>query len=134
MEDGYFATPGDGDRFFYRELAWLCLHQHGAFNSPVWFNVGLHHKYGIAGCDNGFRHDPDTGTIRANEDAYRTPQVSACFIQSVEDTMKGIMELARSEAMLFKYGSGTGTDLSALRSFREKLAGGGKPSGPLSPS
>jgi len=62
---------------------------------------------------------------------YEYPQTAACFIQSVEDTMEGIMGLATNEAMLFKYGSGTGTDLSPLRSFREKLSGGGTPSGPL---
>ena len=66
------------------------------------------------------------------ENPYEYPQASACFIQSVQDNMEDIMELARSEAMLFKFGSGTGTDLSTLRSHREKLSGGGKPSGPLS--
>ena len=66
------------------------------------------------------------------ENPYEYPQGSACFIQSVDDNMEDIMELARSEAMLFKFGSGTGTDLSTLRSHREKLSGGGKPSGPLS--
>ena len=66
------------------------------------------------------------------ENPYEFPQASACFIQSVQDNMEDIMELARSEAMLFKFGSGTGTDLSTLRSYREKLSGGGRPSGPLS--
>ena len=66
------------------------------------------------------------------QNPYEYPQASACFIQSVQDNMEDIMELARSEAMLFKFGSGTGTDLSSLRSHREKLSGGGKPSGPLS--
>ena len=66
------------------------------------------------------------------ENSYEYPQASACFIQSVDDNMEDIMELARSEAMLFKFGSGTGTDLSTLRSHREKLSGGGRPSGPLS--
>src|SRR5207247_7269208 len=60
------------------------------------------------------------------------PQWSACFMKSVDDTMEDIMRLATSEAMLFKYGSGTGSDLATLRSTREKLSGGGKPSGPLS--
>jgi len=76
--------------------------------------------------------DRETDTISQPENAYEYPQGSACFIQSVQDNMEDIMELARSEAMLFKFGSGTGTDLSTLRSHREKLSGGGKPSGPLS--
>ena len=73
-----------------------------------------------------------SGEVRQPENPYEYPQGSACFIQSVHDDMEDIMELARSEAMLFKFGSGTGTDLSTLRSHREKLSGGGKPSGPLS--
>ncbi|MBI1900672.1 MAG: vitamin B12-dependent ribonucleotide reductase, partial [Planctomycetia bacterium] len=129
--DGYFATPEDGERF-YRELTWLCLHQHGAFNSPVWFNVGLYHQYKVKGTQCNWHWDPETRTVTQPENPYEYPQGSACFIQSVEDNMESIMELARSEAMLFKFGSGTGTDLSTLRSYREKLSGGGKPSGPLS--
>jgi ribonucleoside-diphosphate reductase alpha chain len=131
LEDGYFATKQDGERF-YRELAWLCLHQHGAFNSPVWFNVGLYHQYGVTGAKCNWRWDADTQDVAQPENPYEFPQGSACFIQRVEDNMEDIMELARSEAMLFKFGSGTGTDLSTLRSHREKLSGGGRPSGPLS--
>jgi ribonucleoside-diphosphate reductase alpha chain len=131
MEDGYFATTQDGERF-YRELAWLCLHQHGAFNSPVWFNVGLFHQYGVKGAKCNWRWDPRTQDVAQPENPYEFPQGSACFIQHVADNMEDIMELARSEAMLFKFGSGTGTDLSTLRSHREKLSGGGRPSGPLS--
>src|SRR5688572_13558833 len=131
LEDGYFASAQDGERF-YRELAWLCLHQHGAFNSPVWFNVGLFHQYGVKGAKCNWRWDADAQDVVQPENPYEYPQGSACFIQHVADNMEDIMELARSEAMLFKFGSGTGTDLSTLRSHREKLAGGGKPSGPLS--
>jgi ribonucleoside-diphosphate reductase alpha chain len=131
LEDGYFASPVDGERF-YRDLAWLCLHQHGAFNSPVWFNVGLYHQYGVSGAKCNWRWDAVSRDVVQPENPYEFPQGSACFIQHVEDNMEDIMELARSEAMLFKFGSGTGTDLSTLRSHREKLAGGGKPSGPLS--
>ncbi len=130
-EDGYFASPEDAENF-YRELTWLCLHQHGAFNSPVWFNVGLHHQYGVSGTRCNWRWNPEAQTATQPENSYEYPQGSACFIQSVQDNMEDIMELARSEAMLFKFGSGTGTDLSTLRSHREKLSGGGKPSGPLS--
>jgi ribonucleoside-diphosphate reductase alpha chain len=129
--DGYFASKEDGETF-YRELAWLCLHQHGSFNSPVWFNVGLYHQYGVKGSRGNYRFDVDTRSIRRPETPYEFPQASACFIQSVEDNMEDIMRLARSEAMLFKFGSGTGTDLSTIRSSKEKLSGGGSPSGPLS--
>ncbi len=131
VEDGYFATPDDGERF-YRDLTWLCLHQHGAFNSPVWFNVGLWNQYGVEGAQCNWHWDPETEGAKRPKNSYEYPQGSACFIQSVQDNMEDIMELARSEAMLFKFGSGTGTDLSTLRSHREKLSGGGKPSGPLS--
>ena len=131
MEDGYFASRQDGERF-YRDLAWLCLHQHGAFNSPVWFNVGLYHQNGVVGAKCNWRWDPRIEDVIQPENPYEYPQGSACFIQRVDDNMEDIMELARSEAMLFKFGSGTGTDLSTLRSHREKLSGGGRPSGPLS--
>ncbi len=131
LDDGYFASPEDGERF-YRELTWLCLHQHGAFNSPVWFNVGLFHQYGVKGAACNWHWDAESEQVKQPENPYEYPQGSACFIQSVKDNMEDIMELARSEAMLFKFGSGTGTDLSTLRSHREKLSGGGRPSGPLS--
>jgi ribonucleoside-diphosphate reductase alpha chain len=131
VEDGYFASTEDGERF-YRELSWLCLHQHGAFNSPVWFNVGLYHQYGVTGDKCNWHWNPATQTVKQPQNPYEFPQASACFIQSVGDNMEDIMRLATSEAMLFKFGSGTGTDLSTIRSHREKLSGGGKPSGPLS--
>ena len=131
VEDGVFATEADGERF-YQELSYLCVNQYGAFNSPVWFNVGLFHHNGIEGSRGTFHWDGDSNQPVRTLRSYEYPQGSACFIQSVDDTMEDIMRLARSEAMLFKYGSGTGTDLSTLRSSREKLSGGGKPSGPLS--
>ena len=131
LADGYFASAEDGENF-YRDLTWLCLHQHGAFNSPVWFNVGLYHQYGVTGSQCNWNWDPDSNTVQQPENPYEFPQGSACFIQSVTDNMEAIMALATSEAMLFKFGSGTGTDLSTLRSHREKLSGGGRPSGPLS--
>lgn len=129
--DGYFASKADADAF-RDELATLCLNQYGAFNSPVWFNVGLSHVRGIKGAPNNWRWGRTAGKAVECQDAYQYPQGSACFIQSVGDDMRDIMRLATSEAMLFKYGSGTGTDLSAIRSSKEKLAGGGKPSGPVS--
>ncbi len=130
-EDGYFATSEDADRF-YDELTALCVNQYGSFNSPVWFNVGLFHRYGISGPANNWRWDEETRAVVKAESAYQYPQGSACFIQSVADDMQDIMKLATAEAMLFKFGSGTGTDLSTLRSSREKLSGGGRPSGPVS--
>lgn len=131
IADGYFATAQDGEDF-YRELSWLCLHQYGSFNSPVWFNVGLFHEYGVTGSKCTWNCNPETLTVEQPENPYEYPQASACFIQSVDDNMEDIMRLATSEAMLFKFGSGTGTDLSTIRSSREKLSGGGTPSGPLS--
>jgi len=131
--DGYFASDKDAE-VFYDELTWLCLNQCGSFNSPVWFNCGLHTEYGV-GRRSGvgsFYYDQAGKGINRAASQYEYPQCSACFIQSVGDTMEEIMELARSEAMLFKYGSGTGTDLSSLRSATERLSGGGRPSGPLS--
>jgi ribonucleoside-diphosphate reductase alpha chain len=132
-KDGYFADSASAEAF-YNELTWLCLNQHGAFNSPVWFNVGLYQQYGVgkgSGRGNYF-YNRETGEAERAPTQYEYPQASACFIQSVADTMEDIMRLATSEAMLFKYGSGTGSDLSTLRSTREKLSGGGRPSGPLS--
>ena len=103
MKGGYFAT-GEDESAFRDELAHLLLNQKMAFNSPVWFNCGVEEK----------------------------PQCSACFINSVQDTMESIMNLAKTEGMLFKWGSGTGTNLSPLRSSKEKLRGGGTASGPVS--
>ncbi len=132
IRDGYF-NKSNGETF-YRELTWLCLNQHGAFNSPVWFNVGLFHQYGIGkhSSRGNYYYNRKTGQAERGKTQYEYPQCSACFIQSVEDNMESIMHLAYSEAMLFKFGSGTGTDLTPIRSAREKLSGGGRPSGPLS--
>jgi ribonucleoside-diphosphate reductase alpha chain len=99
----YFATDADLETF-KAELTHLLVHQKMAFNSPVWFNVGIESR----------------------------PQCSACFINSVQDTMSSIMDLAKTEAMLFKFGSGAGSNLSTIRSSREKMAGGGTASGPVS--
>jgi ribonucleoside-diphosphate reductase alpha chain len=132
VKDGYFSKA-DGE-VFYEELTWLCVNQYGAFNSPVWFNVGLFHQYGVgknSGKGNWY-FNRQTEVAERGKTQYEYPQASACFIQAVDDNMEDIMRLAYSEAMLFKYGSGTGTDLSPIRSSKEKLSGGGRPSGPLS--
>ncbi|MCE5276436.1 MAG: vitamin B12-dependent ribonucleotide reductase [Planctomycetaceae bacterium] len=129
--DGMFATAEDAERF-YQDLTYLCVNQYGSFNSPVWFNVGLFHQGGVKGSEGNYHWDAKTAQPAKTMHGYEYPQASACFIQSVADTMEDIMRLCHAEAMLFKYGSGTGTDLSTLRSSREKLSGGGTPSGPLS--
>jgi len=103
-EGGYFAAEDDAANW-EEDLRWLLVTQHASFNSPVWFNIGV---------------------------PGRAQQASACFINSVEDTMESILELAKTEGMLFKFGSGTGTNLSVLRSSKEHLAGGGTASGPVS--
>src|SRR6185369_6235636 len=132
IKDGYF-TKEDGE-IFYEELTWLCVNQYGAFNSPVWFNVGLFHEYGVGknSAKGNWYYNRKKEEAERAPTQYEYPQGSACFIQSVQDNMEDIMRLAYSEAMLFKYGSGTGTDLSPIRSSKEKLSGGGRPSGPLS--
>ena len=132
IADGYF-TKEQGE-IFYDELTWLCVNQYGAFNSPVWFNVGLYHEYNVgkASTKGNWFYNRKTGKAERARTQYEYPQGSACFIQSVDDNMESIMHLAYSEAMLFKFGSGTGTDLSPIRSSKEKLSGGGRPSGPLS--
>ncbi len=126
----YFRTPVDA-AIFHDELAHILLNQLAAFNSPVWFNVGCdrlepnsdaqswHWNFNMADVEHGV-----TG--------YRNPQCSACFINSVKDSLDSILTLAKTEGMLFKWGSGTGTNLSALRSSTEGLSGGGTASGPIS--
>jgi ribonucleoside-diphosphate reductase alpha chain len=129
--EGYFADEREADAF-EAELSALLVEQRGAFNSPVWFNCGLHHAYGIDGSGGNFAWDPETDTFFETKDAYRRPQCSACFIQSVDDDLMSIFQLLRNEARLFKYGSGTGTNFSALRGNVEKLSGGGTSSGLMS--
>ena len=103
LKDEYFASQEDAD-IFYFELIYLLVNQFMSFNSPVWFNVGIE----------------------------EVPQCSACFINSVKDSMSSILDLAKTEGMLFKYGSGTGSNLSTLRSSKERVTGGGTASGPVS--
>src|SRR5205823_5480476 len=132
IKDGYFSKAAG--EVFFNELTWLSVNQYGAFNSPVWFNVGLYHQYGVGNTSSrgNWYFNRKTGQAERAKTQYEYPQCSACFIQSVDDNMESIMHLAHSEAMLFKFGSGTGTDLSPIRSSKEKLSGGGRPSGPLS--
>jgi ribonucleoside-diphosphate reductase alpha chain len=103
-EGAYFASDEDAENWA-EELRYLLVTQHASFNSPVWFNIGV---------------------------PGRSQQGSACFINSVQDSMESILDLVKTEGMLFKFGSGTGTNLSVLRSSREQLSGGGTASGPVS--
>ncbi len=132
---GYFDTEGDAQAFF-DELRYMLAAQMCAPNSPQWFNTGLHWAYGIDGPGQGHYYvDPFTGKLEKSASAYEHPQPHACFIQSISDDLVnegGIMDLWVREARLFKYGSGTGTNFSALRAENEKLAGGGKSSGLMS--
>jgi ribonucleoside-diphosphate reductase alpha chain len=131
IEGGYFKTEDDA-KTFHDELTHLLVRQKAAFNSPVWFNCGLWHKYRRSSQGGGWYWDPATGGIKKETEAYRHPQCSACFINSVQDNLESILSLAKTEGMLFKWGSGTGTNLSPLRSSLESLSGGGMASGPLS--
>ena len=131
VEGGYFRTEEDA-RTFHDELTHLLVRQKAAFNSPVWFNCGLWHKYRRSSQGGGWYWDPATGGAKKETEAYRHPQCSACFINSVQDNLESILGLAKTEGMLFKWGSGTGTNLSPLRSSLESLSGGGMASGPLS--
>jgi ribonucleoside-diphosphate reductase alpha chain len=128
---GYFATPADAEAF-EAELTYMLVHQIGAFNSPVWFNCGLFHEYGIKGSGGNYAVDLATGTAYVTEDAYKRPQVSACFIQSCNDDLGSIFSLVHDEARVFKYGSGSGTNFSKLRGKMERLSGGGTSSGLMS--
>jgi ribonucleoside-diphosphate reductase alpha chain len=127
---GYFEA--DAARIFEDELSFLLIHQMGAFNSPVWFNLGLWHEYQIDGSGGNYAWDPIAMRITETKGAYVNPQCSACFIQSVDDDLMSIFQLAKNEARLFKYGSGTGSNFSKLRGATEKLAGGGLSSGLMS--
>ena len=151
IKQGYFDERQA--KIFQEELEILTSTQKMAFNSPVWFNVGTEKYdsrksqderglYIISDRNREIEIPTDYGILKTKikkGDAipvpsgknHLYPQTSACFIQSVDDTMEDIMNLSMREARLFRHGSGTGTDLSTLRSFREKLSGGGNPSGPL---
>ena len=132
---GYFDTEADAEAYF-DEMRFMLAKQMGAPNSPQWFNTGLHWAYGIEGPAQGHSYvDFETGKLKKSVNSYEHPQPHACFIQSVDDDLVnegGIMDLWVREARLFKYGSGTGTNFSNLRSAGESLSGGGKSSGLMS--
>ncbi len=130
MAGGYFRTAEDA-AIFHDELAHLLLQQKAAFNSPVWFNVGCDRIEPNSDAQN-WHWNPQAQRVEYGVTGYKTPQCSACFINSVHDSLDSILTLAKTEGMLFKWGSGTGTNLSPLRSSTESLSGGGTASGPLS--
>jgi len=128
---GYFASAEDAQAF-EDELKFILITQRGAFNSPVWFNCGLYHEYGIQGSGGNYFWDPATDSFRETKNSYEHPQCSACFIQSVEDDLMSIFDLSKNEARLFKFGSGTGSNFSKIRGRQERLSGGGTSSGLMS--
>jgi len=130
LAQGYFRTPEDGATF-HDELVHLLVRQYAAFNSPVWFNVGCDRIEPNSDGRN-WHWNPALGRVEFGVTGYKKPQCSACFINSVHDSLDSILTLAKTEGMLFKWGSGTGTNLSPLRSSNETLSGGGTASGPLS--
>ncbi|MCI0355050.1 MAG: vitamin B12-dependent ribonucleotide reductase, partial [Acidobacteria bacterium] len=130
VAQGYFRTPVDADIFF-DELTFLLLRQYAAFNSPVWFNVGCDRVEPESDAAN-WHWNRALGRVEFGRTGYSYPQCSACFINSIKDSLDSILTLAKTEGMLFKWGSGTGTNLSPLRSSTEGLSGGGTASGPLS--
>jgi len=130
MAQGYFASRDEGENF-RAELAHLMLTQKASFNSPVWFNCGVERCEPDAQFQNWHWSEAQQKVVY-EATGYRNPQCSACFINSVDDSMESILTLAKTEGMLFKWGSGTGSNLSAIRSAREGLAGGGTASGPVS--
>jgi ribonucleoside-diphosphate reductase alpha chain len=127
---GYFATPADAETF-YAELVHLLLNQKVAFNSPVWFNVGCDRLEPNSDAQN-WHWDADKRQVVFSTTGYTKPQCSACFINSVQDSLDSILTLAKTEGMLFKWGSGAGSNLSTIRGSMETLSGGGTASGPLS--
>src|ERR1700726_3862178 len=130
MAQGYFRTPEDGATF-HDELVHILVRQYAAFNSPVWFNVGCDRIEPNSDARN-WHWNPQTQQVEFGVTGYSKPQCSACFINSVQDSLDSILTLAKTEGMLFKWGSGAGSNLSNIRGSMETLSGGGTASGPLS--
>ncbi|HMK29578.1 MAG TPA: vitamin B12-dependent ribonucleotide reductase, partial [Terriglobales bacterium] len=130
IQAGYFRSADDA-AVFHDELAYILVHQMAAFNSPVWFNVGCDRIEPNSDAHN-WHWNRQASRVEFTRTGYSNPQCSACFINSVRDSLDSILTLAKTEGMLFKWGSGTGTNLSTLRGSMENLSGGGQASGPLS--
>ena len=130
IKGDYFASEEDA-AIFHDELVNILVTQKAAFNSPVWFNVGCERLEPNSDAQN-WHWNPHSCAVEFSATGYRNPQCSACFINAVDDSLDAILTLAKTEGMLFKWGSGTGTNLSAIRGSMELLSGGGTASGPLS--
>ncbi len=132
LERNYFNDSEEADAF-EAELTYMLVRQMGAFNSPVWFNCGLQQAYGISGKPVGNWHfNRESQQVVECKDAYSSPQLAACFIQSVEDDLMDIADAVKREMRIFKFGSGTGSNFSRLRAEGEMLSGGGTSSGMMS--
>ena len=130
IQNGYFKTKEDVE-VFQDELTHILINQYAAFNSPVQFNCGLWHEYGIEGNKGNYYYCQVEKTVKESP-GYEHPQNSACFIQSVDDTIDSMVDLQKSEIKLFKHGSGTGTNFSPIRAAGEPLSSGGQGSGVIS--
>ena len=131
VKQGYFKDGNE--RVFRDEMTHLIIHQMASFNSPVWFNCGLYEKYNLEGTNAGnYYWDPKTGTTLSAKNPYEHPQLSACFIQGIQDDLMDIAEHVRREMRIFSGGSGTGTNYTSLRGVGEPLSAGGTSSGVMS--
>ncbi|MBI5622478.1 MAG: vitamin B12-dependent ribonucleotide reductase [Elusimicrobia bacterium] len=127
LEQAYFGAADA--KTFEAETVHLLCRQTAAFNTPVWLNVGLARSYGLKGHPGNWAWDPKSGQVAEVADALARPQAAACFIQAIDDSLTSIFDLSKNEARIFKYGSGSGTNFSRIRSRYEKLSTGGSPSG-----
>ena len=130
IQNGYFKSKDDME-VFQDELTYILVNQLAAFNSPVWFNCGLFHEYAIEGNKGNYYYCLVERKVKESP-GYEHPQNSACFIQSVDDTIDSMVDLQKSEIKLFKHGSGTGTNFSSIRAAGEPLSSGGEGSGVIS--
>ncbi len=131
LKQGYFKNKKEKDQFA-QDLSHILLSQKALFNSPVWFNCGIFQSYKLKSDSTHYAWDEKKKKVISVQGAYERPQVSACFIQSIGDDIESIFELAKTEAKLFKFGSGSGTNFSNLRSKYDSLKGGGTSSGLIS--
>lgn len=131
QNSGLFSNAKELQHYI-EEIKYILLSQKAAFNSPVWFNLGLKEAYGIQSKSEHYYWNNRKHKVEKINDAYLHPQTSACFIQSIEDSLESIFDLVKSEAKLFKYGSGSGSNFSQLRGKNELLSSGGHSSGLIS--
>jgi len=130
IQQEYFDA--ENGAVFESELTWLLTNQYGAFNSPVWFNCGLWQEYKIAADGGNWAWDEESQSVIQIQNNHERPQCSACFIQGVDDSLDSMTKLQVQEVIIFKYGSGSGTNFSRIRAKKEPLSGGGESSGVIS--